>query len=191
MMKSFPVDISAGACIVGCLLILLIPLELTFSIYLAAAIHEAGHILLLLFFHVPIEGISFHIGGAAIQTAPVTAKEELVCAAAGPIASFLCSVLIRRFPLFGICALIQGAFNLLPVFPLDGGRILRCLCILYYPSHTSFICKAAAISSSAMIFTICTILFLSTREHLYLFIAFYFLLQTCPKINIPCKEPEY
>lgn len=191
MMKPFPVDVSAGACITGCLLILLIPLELTFSFCLAAAIHEAGHILSLLFFHVPIWGICLHIGGATIQTAPVTPKEELVCAAAGPITSILCAMMIHRFPLLGICALIQGVFNLLPLFPMDGGRILRSLCILLCPNHTPFICKAAAISSIAMIFTVFTMLFLHTKECLYLFIALYFLLQTCPKINTPCKELEY
>ena len=191
MTKPFPVDVSAGACITGCLLILLIPLELTFSFYLAAAIHEAGHILLLRFFRVPIWGISFHIGGATIQTAPVTAKEELLCAAAGPIASFLCAAFVRRFPLLGICALIQGIFNLLPLFPMDGGRILRCLCNLYCPRCTGLLCKAAAISSTAVILSFCMIFFLHTNELPYLFIAFYFLLQTYPKINTPCKELEY
>ena len=190
-MKPFPVDVSAGACIAGCLLILLIPLELTFSFYLAAAIHEAGHILLLRIFRVSICGISLHIGGATVQTAPVTAKEELLCAAAGPIASFLCAAFVRRFPLLGICALIQGIFNLLPLFPMDGGRVLRCLCSLYCPSRTGLICKAAAISSIAIIFAVCMLLYLHTNELLYLFIAFYFLLQTYPKINTPCKELEY
>ena len=170
---------------------LLTPLELTASLFLAAIIHEAGHILSLLLFRVPILGLTFRIGGAMIQTAPIAAKEELICAAAGPLASLICALFLQRFPLLGICALIQGVFNLLPLYPMDGGRILRCFCILFCLNHTVFICKAAAISSIAIIFTIFLALFLHTRDPLYLVIAFYFLIQTCQNINTPCKEHEY
>jgi len=173
------------------MLILLVPIELVFSFYLAAAVHEAGHLLILWLFHVPVFGISFRIGGAVIETAPVPLKEELICTAAGPFGSFLCLLFLRHFPLLAVCALFQGTFNLLPVYPMDGGRILQCLCLLLCPNRAAAICKITGLLTITMICALCIFLFLHTAECLYLFIAFYFLLQTRGKIKISCKEQRY
>lgn len=190
MTKRFQVEVtvSAGACIFGCLLILLVPAGLIISFFLAAIIHETGHLLALFLFRVPVYGISLRIGGAVIETAAVSVKEELACAAAGPLGSFLCLLFLHRFPVFALCALIQGVFNLLPVYPMDGGRMLRCICLLFCPRHAASICNMVGRSVIAAFPALCMFLFLHTSEHLFLFLAFYFLLQTCHKIKISCKE---
>lgn len=193
MTKHFPAEItvSAGACISTCLLILLAPLNLVFSFYLAAAIHEFGHLLALFLFRVPFFSITFRVGGVFIQTGAASLKEELLCTLAGPFCSFLCLLVLRRFPLLSVCALIQGCFNLLPLYPMDGGRILRCICLFLCPNHADTICKVAALLTITVITTLCIFLFLHTQEHLFLFIAVYFLLQTCVKRKTPCKEHGY
>ena len=51
---------------------------------------------------------------------------EALCALAGPTANLLCAGLfLRILPEFAGVSLALGAFNLLPIFPLDGGRLLR------------------------------------------------------------------
>lgn len=193
MMRQFPVEfsISAGACIWGCLLILLAPLDLVLAIYAATAVHELCHILALRCFRVRIICISLGINGAAIQTSPLPLKQELICAAAGPLGSFLCILLLNFFPLVAFCGLIQGLYNLLPVYPMDGGRILRCLSLLLFPDRSPLICNAATAVTISLIAILGVILYLRTSDRLYLLIAFYFLFQTRASRKIPCKGHQY
>ena len=193
MTKNYPVEfsISAGACIWWCLLILLTPLNLIFTFSIAAAIHEFCHLLALYLFRVPVFSISLGISGAMIQTAPLHPKQEFFCAAAGPLGSFLCILLFRIFPLIALCGFIQGIYNLLPLYPMDGGRMLHCFCLYRCPNHASMICKTAKAVTIALISGFCMFLYLRTWDRLYLLIALYFLLQTCIKRKIPCKEHRY
>jgi len=182
------VYISAGAYFYASLLLLLLPLKLVISIYAAAAIHECCHILLLCCFHVPILRIELGIGGAVIRTASLPPKQELLCAAAGPVGSLLCCFLIRPFPLLALCGCVQGLFNLLPVFPLDGGRILRCFFLCFFPKYTSIVCQVARWCAIFFALIVCTILTWRTLDGFYMLIAGYFLMRTRQARKSPCKE---
>jgi Zn-dependent protease len=99
-------------------------------------VHELGHALLARHLGVPVREIGLHFfGGAAqIQGLPRRPGDEIAIAAAGPAVSFAVAGLsyltavVTGASIFGTLAwinVILGAFNLLPAFPSDGGRILR------------------------------------------------------------------
>jgi Zn-dependent protease/predicted transcriptional regulator len=104
-------------------------------------LHELGHSIVALRYKIPVVSITLYAFGglARIAKEPEKPVQEFNIAIAGPVVSFLLagaffglSVLLAPYDLFskaaGWLAEINGflgLFNLLPGFPLDGGRILR------------------------------------------------------------------
>lgn len=99
-------------------------------------VHELGHALVARRFGVPVNEIGLHFFGGAAQIAglPRRPRDEVAIAAAGPAVSFALAGMgqglavltgLHLFAWLGWVNLVLGAFNLLPAFPSDGGRILR------------------------------------------------------------------
>ena len=108
--------------------------------------HELSHSLVARRFHMRVSSITlFLLGGVAnLQEEPPSAKAEFYMAAAGPFMS-LCiggvglviSTVIDQLGIFslqtvsavasylGVINLALAGFNMIPGFPLDGGRVLR------------------------------------------------------------------
>lgn len=117
------------------LALLFIPLRWLLAWLFAAMIHELGHIFVILWSGHRIGGVVLKGTGADICT-DALGSDEWFCAMAGPIAGLLLVMLSRYFPMIGICAFFQTAVNLIPVPPLDGGRILKgLLCFLLNERH--------------------------------------------------------
>lgn len=112
--------------------------------FASIVLHEVSHALMARRYGLPIRGITLFIfGGVAEMTEePPTAKAEFLVAIAGPIASVLIAVVsfgvwslgsAAAWPaaitvVAGLVALINVTvvvFNMIPAFPLDGGRVLR------------------------------------------------------------------
>jgi Zn-dependent protease len=106
--------------------------------------HEFFHSIVARYFKLPMDGITLFIFGgiAEMKDEPPTPKVEALMAVAGPLAS------LALWFGFGVCAqlglkltwshavnavlvylshinLILAVFNMIPAYPLDGGRILR------------------------------------------------------------------
>jgi len=97
------------------------------STIISAAVHELCHAGMLCVLGVGINEIRIGARGAVMETARMNHKQELLCTSSGPAGSFLLFLLFPYFPRIALCGLFQGLFNMLPVYPLDGGRILKCL----------------------------------------------------------------
>lgn len=123
--------------VLGALLLLTVPLNWLLAAFAAAAFHEACHALAVKSVGGKVWGLKLDVGGAEMATSPLSRREELLCALAGPMGSLSLLLLCRQFPRLALCGACQGAFNLLPLFPLDGGRILRCIA----PKWSGFVGK--------------------------------------------------
>lgn len=124
-------------------MLLVLPLNWLSAAFFAALFHELCHIAGVYLCGCKIVGFHISFGGAAIETEPMDTGRTLLCTLAGPVGSFLLLSLHRYFPRLALCAGVQGLFNLLPVYPLDGGRILRCLLSLLWPEYAGKIAAGA------------------------------------------------
>ena len=147
--EAFGIPITADFTSLGLLLILVfdfgLPLGLPCALMLAVSIvlHELAHSLTSKAFGCRISEIRLSIlGGCASGEIPHAAWKELLMAAAGPAMSFLLGFgtlfavggvaiesdwLREILQYFIVMNIVLGAFNLLPGFPMDGGRIFRCV----------------------------------------------------------------
>jgi len=114
------------------------------GLFLSVVVHELSHSIVARRFGLPMRGITLFIFGGVAEMAeePPSAKAEFFMAIAGPLASVAIagigfagarlaagsawptSVLGVLDYLWSI-NLLLAAFNLIPAFPLDGGRVLR------------------------------------------------------------------
>ena len=125
--------VTAGAYIGMALLLLVLPLQWLCAAAVAAAFHELCHLVAIRLCAGRKTKLRLSAFGAAMQIPTLTRGRELVCALAGPLGGLLLLLLLRWFPRVAVCALLQSAYNLLPVYPLDGGRALRCGASLVLP----------------------------------------------------------
>jgi len=120
-------------------------------VYICLVLHEFGHALTAQRLGLPVKHILLlPIGGMALlQNMPRKPRTELLITAAGPAVNFaiagIALVLLRGWPpgmddvdqpTFHVVGVLKflllanlwlGCFNLLPAYPMDGGRVLRAL----------------------------------------------------------------
>ena len=113
-------------------------------LFLSVLLHELGHSYVALRYRVPISEITLFIFGgmAQMRREPPGPRAEFLIAIAGPIVSLALAGVLFSFVLvsssaqgldglvalgglLGSINLSLGVFNMIPGFPLDGGRVLR------------------------------------------------------------------
>lgn len=129
------------------------------AVFTCVVLHELGHSLVALCYHIPVADITLYpIGGVARIEKRPTARQELVIAVAGPLVNVAIALLLWAGLGFestatviahltaaragGAVPLIERVmlanvtlvlFNLIPAFPMDGGRVLRAALALSLP----------------------------------------------------------
>ncbi|HYE03485.1 MAG TPA: site-2 protease family protein, partial [Phycisphaerales bacterium] len=156
-------------------------LALVLSVFGCVVLHELGHSLAAARYGVRTRRITLlPIGGvAALERIPEDPRQELVIAAAGPLVNVIIAAGIfaglslagprpelmdrglegylspERFlqSLMGI-NIVLVLFNLLPAFPMDGGRILRALLAMAVDHHRATMIAARIGQALAVVFGI-------------------------------------
>ncbi|MFC6716343.1 CBS domain-containing protein [Natrialbaceae archaeon GCM10025810] len=122
----------------------LLGLAAAVGLFVGVVLHELGHSLTAQRYGFPIDSITLWLFGgiAAFSEMPENWKQELTIAVAGPIVSVLVGV--GSYVLFlvtpesvdgvrlvlgylAVLNVVLAGFNMLPAFPMDGGRVLRAL----------------------------------------------------------------
>ena len=114
------------------------------GLFFSIIFHELSHSVVARKYGIPMKGITLFIfGGVAhMEEEPPDAKSEFLMAIAGPISSIVLAIVFYIIASYSKTAglpepvsavlsylafinTILAAFNILPGFPLDGGRVLR------------------------------------------------------------------
>jgi Zn-dependent protease len=112
-------------------------------LFASVLLHELGHSVVALRYKIPVRSITlFLFGGVAqIGTEPPSAIAEFLIAVAGPLVSLVLALFFYAVqplvagmePVFGLVKylayinLALVVFNLIPGYPLDGGRVFRAI----------------------------------------------------------------
>lgn len=114
------------------------PAQTFWAFFLSAALHEAGHLIALRCMRVRIHKLRLGLTGAVLYTPPLAYGRELLAAAAGPAVNAVCTLaFLHAWPRFALVNLLLLFYNLLPLYPLDGGRILRAALHLLLPDNAA------------------------------------------------------
>jgi Zn-dependent protease/CBS domain-containing protein len=158
----FP-EIAPGTSAVLCTLAALLA---ALALFACLLLHELAHSVVARRLGIPVSGITlFALGGVSRLTRePSRPLDDLMMAGAGPLTSFALGavlalawigagmmgwpVIVREVLAFlWMTNIVLAAFNLLPAFPLDGGRILRSMVWLCTGDHIGATTAAAIVGT--------------------------------------------
>ena len=131
-------------------------LALIICLFACVVLHELGHSFVAMRFGARVRSVTlFPIGGvASMQSIPEKPYQELLVSIAGPLVNVVIALVLMAarggyhtlgeqnvFPMsigelvdaLMNANLILAVFNLIPAFPMDGGRVLRSVLALFLP----------------------------------------------------------
>ena len=145
-----------AALIIFAAVLLVFPLQWVCAWLLAAIIHEVGHCIFVIIFGGRVIGACVDIGGIKLHTSTMAGVKSSICSLAGPLAGIILLFCARQFPRLALCGIFQSVYNLLPIYPLDGGRILR-NCLICVSEKTQSIIEDLITAAVAMVIIVITI----------------------------------
>ena len=182
-------EITTGFCVYLALLILLFPLPWVASWLVATILHELCHYCAISALKIKVNAVIFLSNGIQLKTAPMGNREEVLCALAGPLGGLLLLLFAKWLPYIAICALVQSAYNLLPIYPLDGGRALRGIINSVIPERYRYrICRGIEWVALIAVCLLCILAFWVLKLGWLPLVALCILIAKCRLIKIPCKQ---
>ncbi|MEK4512447.1 Zn-dependent protease [Paenibacillus anaericanus] len=123
------------------------------TLFIIVFIHELGHVIAARGFGVTVRSIQMlPFGGVAVMedTGYLTAGREMIISLAGPLQNVLLIGISWILHLLGLwdgpflfyfieANLLIALFNLLPILPLDGGKLVQSLCSIVLPYHAALL----------------------------------------------------
>ncbi|MCU4972808.1 site-2 protease family protein [Halobacteria archaeon AArc-m2/3/4] len=114
------------------------------GLFVSVTLHELGHAWAAMRYDIEVQSITLWILGglASLARMPEEWSQEFWIAVAGPITSLLvgvgclgalyvipesATVVVFAIGLLAVMNIVLALFNMLPAFPMDGGRVLRAL----------------------------------------------------------------
>lgn len=160
-------------------------LETFASMYIFVMLHELAHIIAAILLKFKVYEINFlPIGMNMKYDGKANNKKEILIYIAGPIGSFLLFLLLKN-NVYKIMNIVICIFNLIPIKPFDGGKILDCIFKIFLSKKQIMKIEKANRKIIIILLTIASIyIFIETKEY-YIVIFIIYL------INIVKEESNY
>lgn len=154
-------------------------------------IHEFGHSMMAYVFKVPIKEIYLYpLGGISKFKMDLNENifKEFLILVMGPIWQFIAFyILLVIFPTKQVETSVYHysllVFNLLPIYPLDGGRLLRVILDLFFPYKKSLQC--VLFFSYLVVIVLLLVFFQLKINYIMMFISLLFIItKEVKKVNL-------
>lgn len=112
------------------------------AFFSAALAHELGHLMAMWALKAEVSSVRLTLCGPVVEyRGSISDRQEMCLLAAGPLGGIVFALICFRlgteyFSYAGAIALLATIFNLLPVEPMDGGRLLKLLLCESLPERT-------------------------------------------------------
>lgn len=119
------VEIQPGFFLIAAVYLLSLPLRAMKGMLIAAALHEMGHLLAAASLGGKVRRMVIGAWGIQLQADFSCRWQSTLAILAGPAVSAFLVLLYPVYPSVAVWGMLQCLVNLLPLYPLDGGRLYR------------------------------------------------------------------
>ena len=169
--------------------VILLPVQWVAAWGVAVLVHEFCHYCAIRICGGRVFSVRLGLTGAVLESEQLSSGKEIICALAGPLGGLSALLFAKWLPRTAFCGFVHTAFNLLPIFPMDGGRVLRCIIGLAAPKSNR--AKWEAFTANLIRITIALGgIYLTVVLHLGALPVIAAAVLIIKSIKIPCKESK-
>lgn len=168
-------------------LLMFLPLDWILAVTFAGLFHELCHIFALHAMNGRILRMEIRPMGCMLETGNLDNQKQFISILAGPMGSLALLLLAHSAPKVAVCGLAQGIYNLIPVYPLDGGRLFGLILQRFCPEYAEIIQFVVTVVIFAAIDLLVMISVFATQMRLWpIMFTLGWNIRLLPR-KIPCK----